>query len=547
MAKDIVFIFKALDAYSATAEKIAGSTDKVKDAHARLSKQLIISEQLNRKFTNPFDKMDWTFFDAQNRAAFQQWETPLARMLSRTKDLKNESHSLLGVMGRLATAATLIQIGTQGFRGSMRHEDAVADLRSITLMGEEQAREINAHINKVSPLLKRMPDEMIRAVADTASAKSELLNNTVDLMRVTEASALLANATGMTVPEAVNAAVGSLNMYGASADNVTKFVDVLAAGAAVGAARVESISASLEKVGSTANAYKVSFSELNTLLQILGQNKLTGEPAGTQLKGILLTLETEFMNGKYAPSKVGILKSLEMLKEKDYSPRKLLKLFDRENINTANILLANLPLYRQWITFMDENGMAAKQAAMRTDTLSYAWTGFLSRLQITTNEGLAPANKQLKEMLNNLTADMDGSWMKGLGEGLEGALVTIEALASLIKEVSGFLYTVNVEKDFSKAVSDFDLHPSWGRMWSESIDELDKNLNPFYKTPMPSYSKKIEQQLQTDISNTLGIAPFDAKSTVEIKVSAPPGVVKSARVKSSNVPLKVGLNMESAL
>lgn len=181
--------------------------------------------------------------------------------------------------------------------------------------------------------------EIIKTIQIVGSLKPELLSQKEALVGVTEDIIILSKASGdiLSIEDSAKAVTGALNQFGESADQSTRFINVLAAGAKAGSSEINQTAAAFKVSGLILKTSNISFEQSNALVQALSSKMIMGEHAGTNLRNIFSKLLTG--TDELNPAIVGLDKSLEGLSKK--SPAEMVKLFGQENI-TAAMTLVNM-------------------------------------------------------------------------------------------------------------------------------------------------------------------------------------------------------------
>jgi TP901 family phage tail tape measure protein len=230
--------------------------------------------------------------------------------------------------------------------------------------------------------------DMLEAYKLIGSAKPELLENSEALDEVAKKSLLLADASGLELPDAVTRLTDAMNQFGAGSDQAGKFVDVLASGAKYGSAEIPQITEALLEFGAVAKSSNVSIQESTALIEALAEKGIKGSEAGTKLRNVLVSLSASKGLSKEAQEsfeRLGIdtdvlsnktltlderLRELSKAKDDDVA---LLKIFGKENIVAAKTVLMQTGRIKELTEAVDENGVAQEQASIRTDTLAGEW------------------------------------------------------------------------------------------------------------------------------------------------------------------------------
>ena len=140
------------------------------------------------------------------------------------------------------------------------------------------------------------------------------------------------------MPEAAQATLGALNQFDEGADQASRYVNVLAAGALKGASEIADTTQALQDSGTAMKAAGLSFEQGNALIQSLAGVMIKGSEAGTGLRNVLLKLETD-TDKNLRPSIVGLDKALENAAKKYDTTTELTKVFGTENIIAARRVL----------------------------------------------------------------------------------------------------------------------------------------------------------------------------------------------------------------
>jgi TP901 family phage tail tape measure protein len=263
-------------------------------------------------------------------------------------------------------------------------EQSVADLSAIT---GATGKDLEFLKNKAIDLgqdTKGGAVAVVEAYKLIASAKPELLSNVEALNQVTEATLLLAKASGMDVPQAATKLTDAMNQFNAPASEASKYVDVLAAGAKYGAAEIPQLTDAVLAFGAVAKVSNVDIKESVALSELLAEKGQKGSEAGTKIRNILLQVMSggNSAQARQELEKYGI--SIEDLKNKSIpfaekleSLKPLLKdvgsvtqVFGTENATAAISLIENTNRLKELTSQVGEYGVAEQQAAIKMDTVT---------------------------------------------------------------------------------------------------------------------------------------------------------------------------------
>jgi len=403
-------------------------------------------------------------------------------------------------------------------------QDSIADLSSITGAAGKDLAKLRDETFRLAKASSIAQVEVAGAFTQIASAKSELLKDPKSLSVVTEQVLLLANAAGIAVPDAVRASVGALNQFNKGADQAARFVNVIAAGAKVGASLVGETAEALKNVGAVAAQFNLSFEETNALIQVLAKNEIKAGEAGTGLRGTLIKLE-KTMKGRIAPSKIGIIKSLEIIKKLGLSNTQIVEEFGEESLKTILILRKNVPLIKQWTKALTGTNVAQEQAVIRLGTFNAKMRG----LGISINESMIKTFDRLEPILVKQTKSLT-AWFDSITT--EDIKILSDALSALL----GILTLV------IKSLAFFGKLPVRGiRLFTDGEEERINRGRSFLGGPLPVSAA--ERSAAAAVQGPVQKARVDG----EIVVSAAEGTkIESTKLRTRASNLDFGLNMVPA-
>lgn len=279
--------------------------------------------------------------------------------------------------GLLATGAATIT-GVSMALNTLRNnrdskESSQAELKALTGLDDEsiqwltkQAEQLSTTMDESGLRIRQSSDEILQAYMLIGSKKPELLKDKEALNAVTIEAMRLAAAAKIDLKDAVTATTVSLNMYGESADQAARYVNVLAAGSKEGAADVSAQAASIKNAGVAASGAGVSIEQLQGTIQMLAEKGLEAEPAGTALRKFFLVLQTG--PDETNPKVVGLQTALENLNKKSLSAAQIQTMFGEEAYSAATILIDNADKVRQYTEAVTDTNIAMEQAAINSDT-----------------------------------------------------------------------------------------------------------------------------------------------------------------------------------
>jgi TP901 family phage tail tape measure protein len=299
--------------------------------------------------------------------------------------LRKSLSDLVGAFGLVVGVQAFASVLKSTWTTIKEFDQAIADLQAITGASGEDLDFLREKAIELGKGTKDGAKGVVEAYKLIASAKPELLSNVDALNQVTEAVIVLSKASGMELPAAATALTDAMNQFGADADQATKFIDTLAAGAKFGAAEIPQITDALLKFGAVARTSNVSIQESTALIELLAENGLKGADAGTALRNVLLKLSAPDALPKKAQEAIKrlgisfkdlsdtslpIQKRFELLKPLLKDNAGLIQVFGFENEVAALNVLGHTDRLAELTKQVDENGVAQEQATVRSNTLT---------------------------------------------------------------------------------------------------------------------------------------------------------------------------------
>lgn len=444
----------------------------------------------------------------------------LARKAS--SSLKTQLVGLVGVAAGLAALKSIFNVGRE-FSG------AVADLSAITGATGEDLKFLTNAAKEFGVQTTLSATQAAEAFKLIASAKPDLLDNVVALKKVTKSAITLAEATGTTLADAANTLGASLNQFSAGASDADKFINIMAAGARLGSTEVGDVAIALKEAGLQAANAGLTFEEANAALQTLAKGTVKGAKAGTALRNILLSLETQ-TDRNLTPSIVGFGRALDNLADKNLGVTETVKLFQRENVTAVATLIKFREVYAGLLPKITGTTEAYEQAATKAgsfDGKMKTLTSSVEGFSIAIFDQAKPALTAVVEGFTNFarwaTKNVATITTVAVAFGSGGALVLALLAAKLaitgVTVAAGVLGTAfapvlitlaAVSTAVALIVTNLDkLKAAFGQVKEagKAVAKL-HNVNPFVEqvkginarlsgTPLPK--QKTPQQLQADL------------------------------------------------
>lgn len=276
--------------------------------------------------------------------------------------------SIQGLLGGLTIGAVFAGVGN-----TIREFNAsIADLSAITGAVGDDLMFLRDSAREFGRTTQLSASQAATAMKLIASAKPDLLENVEALKAVTAETVNLSIAAGVDLPQAASALGQAMNQFGAGAEEASRFVNVLAAGAKFGASEIPATAAALVNAGTAAHAAGLSFEEANAAIQLLAKTGITAEQAGTKLATILTRLQTQ-ANDQFNPAIVGASEAFRNMAEAGLDSadktNELKNIFGQFTINAARSLITLSDEFDPLTEKLTGTATAIEQVAVKTDTL----------------------------------------------------------------------------------------------------------------------------------------------------------------------------------
>lgn len=335
---------------------------------------------INRQLNSGYIKRgstEWKYYQQQAKlvtAELQKIKTEVQETEGWLSRFNNGFAKWGGLLATGAATITGVSMALNTLRNNRdSKESSQAELKALTGLDDssiqwltEQAEKLSTTMDESGLRIRQSSDEILQAYMLIGSKKPELLKDKEALNAVTIEAMRLAAAAKIDLKDAVTATTVSLNMYGESADQAARYVNVLAAGSKEGAADVSAQAAAIKNAGVAASGAGVSIEQLQGTIQMLAEKGLEAEPAGTALRKFFLVLQTG--PDETNPKVVGLQTALENLNKKSLTAAQIQTMFGEEAYSAATILIDNADKVRQYTEAVTDTNIAMEQAAINSDT-----------------------------------------------------------------------------------------------------------------------------------------------------------------------------------
>ena len=335
-----------------------------------------INKQLNSGYIKR-GSAEWKMYQQQAKLVTAELQKIKMETMETTSWLERMNNGITKWGGMIATGAAALT-GVSFTINKLRSnrddkEEAQAELKALTGLDDDsiqwltrQAEILSTSMEESGLRIRQSSDEILQAYMLIGSKKPELLGNKEALNAVTVEAMRLAAAAKIDLKDAVTATTISLNMYGESADQAAKYVNVLAAGSKEGAADVSAQAATIKNAGVAAASAGVSIEQLQGTIQTLAEKGVEAEVAGTALRKFFLVLQPG--PDETNPKVVGLQTALENLNKKGMTAGDIQKMFGEEAYTAASILIQNVDAVDRYTQAVTNTNIAVEQAAINSDT-----------------------------------------------------------------------------------------------------------------------------------------------------------------------------------
>ena len=141
-----------------------------------------------------------------------------------------------------------------------------------------------------------------------------------------------------------------MNQFNIPANEASRVINALAAGSKMGAEAIPGLANSITIMGTVADMANISLEQSVGLIETLAEKGLSGAESGTQLRNVILKLQSEA--DRFNPAIVGMSKALRNLAAENYSAAKLTEMFGLRNQQAAAILIQNVDKFEKGCMFV---------------------------------------------------------------------------------------------------------------------------------------------------------------------------------------------------
>jgi len=438
-----------------------------------------------KEFTGTLKEMEQTT-KATGAAAGKSFE--------KTNKSALKSFGKAGLVGLAATATGAVVLGYNRMidKGS-EFQQNLADLEAITGITGKDLDSLGARSLDTSVKYGESASNIIEANKLVASQLAEKIDfNTQEgleqLQDISEQAIILQKAAGIDLPTAVGTLTTAVNQFNLPASETNRLINSIAAGSKFGAAEVAEQSAAYAEAGSVAASTNQSFEVLNASTQVLAANAIKGSKAGVGIRNVLLTMNN---SAKLAEAGIegvdlqadGLAVSLEKLKPLLSDSAALEKLFGRESITAAQILIKNADSVATMTEKVTGGNVALEQAEIQLNT----YKGAQAQLAAAIDAQLIPAFQEV-----------DGIGVRTID--------TITNLVTTFGQAIGQINQYVTEADRLKNILEV----------TDDRDSINENIKRPYEAAKKILAELIQETMDHELAmRSAGTAIVDYKKQIE--------------------------------
>ncbi len=422
--------------------EISANKTKMGELRKELGVNALTSRQLRseyRRLKNQMDNM------TPNTPEWKKLDKELTKVSRRMNDLRakgNHTNKMFGQLKGMLMAGgvvgALYAVGRAMMKVigiSMEFGKALSSLSAITGLTGQDLKYFKEQAIETSSQTLKSATEIVKAYELVGSIRPELLKDKQALAEVTKNAIILSEATGgkLALEDAARATAATLNQFSMSADKARKVINVLAAGSKYGAAQVDAVTESIKVFGAVADAANMPLEQSVGLIETLAEKQILGAEAGTKLRNVIIKLEGDQKNYKNGVFDVNL--ALENLAKRNVTVTELTKMFGKQNVVAAQILVKNRAKVISYTQSVTGTNTALEQQKIQNDNLAgswkklgIAWNSFMIKLNNSTGD-LKKAVDQITNIINKYD-----EWNKVFSE--HGLIYGMLHYSKVLKEIN---------------------------------------------------------------------------------------------------------------
>jgi TP901 family phage tail tape measure protein len=339
------------------------------------------------------------------------------------RSMMNLGRQIAAAFGVVTLVASLVMGFKQLISVNADFEAQMARVKAITGATGAEFQKLEKDAKRLGSSTKFTATQ----VGELQEAYAKLGFTTEEILSATEATLLLAEATGSDLGQAADTAGAVLRAFGMDASETQRVVDVMAKSFTSSALGMENFSEAMKFVAPVAKAANIDIETTTALLGKLADANLRGSIAGTGLKNLLSKLSDENSTlakeiGFGVKNSEDLIKAFKILQKGHIDLTKATELTDERSKAAFLTLIAGIDGVEDLKIALDGAAGSAEQMAeiMRdtfkgdVDKAASAWEGLLLAMEGT---------------------DTARGFVQGLTDVIAGLTITIQKLKGEYREI----------------------------------------------------------------------------------------------------------------
>jgi TP901 family phage tail tape measure protein len=328
---------------------------------------------MDRNYTIRVDIKAVSNFGKITKNLNKQLDTMQKRVDKVTKSSKANKAAMTGMdtaMSRLAfVAVPALVLGLRSiWKEGTRYEETVKNLSALTGITGDRLDGLTKKADQLSVKWGLASDNIVSGMKRIASNKSEFIEIEGAIEKVSDASAVLARASGLTFHKSGEVITQTMNQFNLGLEDSDRIINTFAVAAKLGSFEIDRLAQVMSRAGGMMKGMNLSFEDAMATAMIGSRLGLTGEMVGTQLKTALGRLGQQ--NDLFNPILQGFDKALLNLEKAGLSPKELMDIFGLESFQVAQALVNQADLFSQWKEEITGTNIAYIQAAVNMEAMN---------------------------------------------------------------------------------------------------------------------------------------------------------------------------------
>lgn len=355
-------------------------------------------------------------------------------LAQKSKEAKEGNDGLLGSLGKIGVLAAAlsvafkgVQLGADAFGGAASIEASLSRVQALATGTAEEFSRLGVAVQDAAREAKVGPELAAQALAELAGQGQ----NVTQAMQSLVPTLRLAKIASIEVGQAAGAVDDVLDLFGLSADQAGKAVDILVAAAKGSDEGLQGLLGGLSKIAPTARDAGLSFEQTAGMLGVFVQNGFSAEKAAKGLLKIFDDLRDPTSKLRSDLSDLGdnsgtFASAIDTLSDAGDKGKKALDNLDASSRNLVLFLLqqgkGSIDQFTE--SLQKAEGTASKVAQAIDDNLKGAFANATAAFDNLATAFLAPILAPLKDEIEKVSVAFDEFAKTEAFAKLQGALLT---------------------------------------------------------------------------------------------------------------------------